>query len=161
MSSYPKNSCHERNVMGQAISLQGTIPKECHTTRLRVVPHFSSGNEKRVRVKITPREKLFSFPTASRLSRVGWFSHALAFRSLYYPWGKMGTTRSLLYHKSSKEFITVMKQEIWWHKESFTPESDMTRVNLTSRKREGHKEFYTPRNFTPSGMRYQRNHTLR
>ena len=30
-----------------------------------------------------------------RLSRVGWFSRALAFRSLYYPWGKMGTTRSL------------------------------------------------------------------
>ena len=24
-----------------------------------------------------------------------WFSRALAFRSLYYPWGKMGTTRSL------------------------------------------------------------------
>ena len=23
-------------------------------------------------------------------SRVGWFSQALAFRSLYYPWGKMG-----------------------------------------------------------------------
>ena len=23
-------------------------------------------------------------------SRVGWFSRALAFRSLYYPWGKMG-----------------------------------------------------------------------
>ena len=25
---------------------------------------------------------------------VGWFSRALAFRPLYYPWGKMGTTRS-------------------------------------------------------------------
>ena len=24
-----------------------------------------------------------------------WFSRALTFRSLYYPWGKMGTTRSL------------------------------------------------------------------
>ena len=31
----------------------------------------------------------------SHLSRVRWFSRALAFRSLYYPWGKMGTTRSL------------------------------------------------------------------
>ena len=31
----------------------------------------------------------------SRLSRLTWFSRALAFRSLYYPWGKMGT-RSLL-----------------------------------------------------------------
>ena len=38
----------------------------------------------------------FSLSTASRLSRVGWFSHALAFRSLYYPWGKMRTTRSLI-----------------------------------------------------------------
>ena len=37
----------------------------------------------------------FSLPTASRLSRVGWFSRALAFRSLYNPWEKMGTTRSL------------------------------------------------------------------
>ena len=31
----------------------------------------------------------------SRFARVGWFSRALAFRSLYHPWGKMGTTRSL------------------------------------------------------------------
>ena len=28
-------------------------------------------------------------------SRVGWFSRTHAFRSLYYPWGKMVTTRSL------------------------------------------------------------------
>ena len=33
-------------------------------------------------------------PTREK-ARVGWFSRALAFRSLYYPWGKMGTTRSL------------------------------------------------------------------
>ena len=32
---------------------------------------------------------------SSRFSRVGWFSRALAFRSLFYPWGKMGTTLSL------------------------------------------------------------------
>ena len=52
-------------------------------SRLRVVrPHFSSGiierAKTRQRVKITPREK-----------------GELAFRSLYYPWGKKGTTRSL------------------------------------------------------------------
>ena len=51
-------------------------------SRLRVVrPHFSSGiierAKTRQRVKITPREK-----------------GELAFRSLYYPWGKKGTTRS-------------------------------------------------------------------
>ena len=44
---------------------------------LSVVPHFS----------LSPLRVAFS--------RVGWFSRALAFRSLYYPWGKMGTTRSL------------------------------------------------------------------
>ena len=51
-------------------------------SRLRVVrPHFSSGiierAKTRQRVKITPREK-----------------GELAFRSLYYPWGKKETTRS-------------------------------------------------------------------
>ena len=71
--------------------------------RLRVVPHFSSGivqRAKRERAWKSPHarkgdtrrgeRKFFSLPTASRLSRVGWFSRALAFRSLYYPWGKMG-----------------------------------------------------------------------
>ena len=37
----------------------------------------------------------FSLPAACRLFSRGWFSRAPAFRSLYYPWGKMGTTRSL------------------------------------------------------------------
>ena len=32
----------------------------------------------------------FSLPTASRLSRLAWFSRALAFCSLDYTWGKMG-----------------------------------------------------------------------
>ena len=59
MSSYPKNSCRERNVMGQAISLQGTNPKESHTTRLRVVTHFSSGLVER-----TKRECAWKSPHA-------------------------------------------------------------------------------------------------
>ena len=29
-------------------------------------------------------------PLRVAFSRMGWFSRALAFRSLYYPWGKMG-----------------------------------------------------------------------
>ena len=37
----------------------------------------------------------FSITAASRLSLVGWFSRALAFARFYYPWGKIGTTRSL------------------------------------------------------------------
>ena len=36
----------------------------------------------------------FFLSGASRLSRV-WFSSVLTFRSLYYPWGKMGTTGSI------------------------------------------------------------------
>ena len=38
----------------------------------------------------------FSLPAASRLSRVRWFLRAVAFHSLYSPWGKTGTTRSLM-----------------------------------------------------------------
>ena len=37
----------------------------------------------------------FSLPSACRLFSRGWFSRALAFRLFFYPWGKMGTTRSL------------------------------------------------------------------
>ena len=65
--------------------------------------HFSSAlplgtfrEEERLRLSDRNSILIFSLPTASRLSRVGWFSHALAFRSLYYPWGKMRTTRSLI-----------------------------------------------------------------
>ena len=47
-------------------------------------PHFSSGIVERAK-----RERAWESPHASRLSRV-------RFRSLSYPWGKMGTTRSLI-----------------------------------------------------------------
>ena len=55
--------------------------------RLRVV-HFSSGIVER-----KERERPWKSPHARKgdtRSRVGWFSRALVFRSLYYPWGKMG-----------------------------------------------------------------------
>ena len=51
------------------------------------------------------REKFFSLTAAFRLSRVGWFSRALTFRSLYYPWGKIGTTRSLVTEDITSEMI--------------------------------------------------------
>ena len=57
---------------------------------LSVVPHFSS-------------------PPASRLSRVGWFSRALVFRPLYYPWGKMGTTRCLYLGPQSNQISKRLK----------------------------------------------------
>ena len=43
----------------------------------------------------------------NRLSLVEWFSSALAFRSLYYPWGKMGTTRSPAAARFSHIFINL------------------------------------------------------
>ena len=76
--------------------------------RLRIFPHFPSGIVERAKAsalesRLTrerrhaegreknegPQTKPFSVLAASRLSRVGWFSPALALRSLYYPWGKM------------------------------------------------------------------------
>ena len=49
--------------------------------------------ERRDAVRREKNEALSSPRVA--FSRVGWFSRALAFRSFYYPWGQMGTTRSL------------------------------------------------------------------
>ena len=51
--------------MGQAISLQGTSPKECHTTRLRVVPHSSLGLTERTKRECGenhPTREIFLFP---------------------------------------------------------------------------------------------------
>ena len=60
----------------------------------------SKASETRARVKITPRKNrrhaagreifLSLSPPRVAFSCVGWFSRALAYRSLYYPWGKMG-----------------------------------------------------------------------
>ena len=60
---------------------------------LRVVPHFSSGvaeRAKRKRAWKSPHARKGDTRRGERISRVGWFSRALAFCSLYYPWGKMG-----------------------------------------------------------------------
>ena len=78
-------------------------------SRLRVVSHFSSGIVERAK-----HERAWKSPHARKgdmrrgerkmkkvknfslslprvaFSRVGWFLRALAFRSLYYPWGQMG-----------------------------------------------------------------------
>ena len=63
--------------------------------RLRVVPHFSSWiaeRAKRERAWKSPKKWERRDAVAPRVafSRVGWFSHALAFRSLYYPWWQVG-----------------------------------------------------------------------
>ena len=48
--------------------------------------HF---NERAWKSPHTRKGDLRQGERTSRLSRVEWFSRALAFRSLYYPWGKM------------------------------------------------------------------------
>ena len=79
--------------MNKTIVESGWIYRLC---RLRVVPHFSSGiveRAKRERAwKSTHARKgdTFCLPPRVAFSRVGWFSRAHAFCSLYYPWGKMG-----------------------------------------------------------------------
>ena len=105
--------------------------------RLRVVPHFSSGiveRAKRERAWKSPharkgdtrrRERKmrdyrqspsfwttyahFSLsPPRVAFSRVGWFSRALAFRSLYYTWGKMGDySGSLVLPSNFGNYVTV------------------------------------------------------
>ena len=60
-------------------------------------------------MNFTPREKRETRRGAAlgcRVSpRVGWFSRTLGFHSLYYPWGKMGTTRSQSFWKFWKMFF--------------------------------------------------------
>ena len=58
----------------------------------------------------------FSLPAESRLSCVVCFSRVLAFRSLYYPWGKMGTTRSLWHSQGEKElkYQRVVLVKLWF-----------------------------------------------
>ena len=43
-----------------------------------------------LQAKENPDTNFFLSPPRVAFSRVGWFSRSLAFRSLYYPWGKMG-----------------------------------------------------------------------
>ena len=48
---------------------------------------------------------------ARSLSRVGWFSRALAFRSLDYPWGKMGTICSLPLTRQIRSQVMVLSYQ--------------------------------------------------
>ena len=78
------------------------VPNRVNNARLRVVhifPQRSRASETRARVNITPREKGEAQP-----------ARALAFHSLYYPWGKMGTTRSLN-HAGLVEKLTETSQK--------------------------------------------------
>ena len=86
--------------------------KETHWRRLidfKGYTNFTLQNQSDVTVKslgFVWSPLFFSLRAASRLSWVGWFSPALAFRSLYYPCGKMGTTRNL--HKVSKRLLRLL-----------------------------------------------------
>ena len=58
----------------------------------------------------------FSLPAKSHLSLVGWFSRMLSFCSLYYPWGRMGTTRSLWLSQEEKglRYQSVVLLKLWF-----------------------------------------------
>ena len=65
-------------------------------------------------------------------SRVGCFSRALAFHSLYYPWGKMGTTRSLAqarqlktpyFSQNKKDKIQFTQWNFNWYDSLWFPET--------------------------------------
>ena len=62
-------------------------------------PHARKGDTRRGERKMRDHRQAFELmrcshfslsPPRVAFSRVGWFSRTFAFRSLYYPWGKMG-----------------------------------------------------------------------
>ena len=63
---------------------------------MKITPHekrwHTAGREKNEALSVVPYFSLS--PPRVAFSHVGWFSHALAFPLVYYPWGKMGTTKS-------------------------------------------------------------------
>ena len=70
------------------------------------LPHVRKGDTRQ-----GERKTHFSlFPPSVSYSRVGWFSRALVYCSLYYPWGKMGNTRSL---RSSTRVVCVNGKHPW------------------------------------------------
>ena len=83
-------------VTGSILNSYTDLPFFTGHFRLPVVPHFSSEI-----VEWAKRERAWKSPHVGKgdapgrekneaFSRVGWFSRTLTFRSLYYPWGKMG-----------------------------------------------------------------------
>ena len=137
MSSYPNNSCRERNVMGQAISLQGTNPKECHTTRLRVVPHFPSGLVERTKRQCawkSPHARNF-YLSPPRLAFLVWsdFHMRLRFARSTIPEEKWGllvvyyTTRaprnlSQLWNKKFDDIRNLLLPRVTWREWILHPE---------------------------------------
>ena len=76
---YPYPSCHNSETekflwtFNRPGEYYAWVPRESRSERAWKSPHAREGT----------------------FSRVGWFSRTHAFRSLYYSWGKMVTTRSL------------------------------------------------------------------
>ena len=60
--------------------------------RFRLISHLGIISLKNLIIRC---RRLRVVPIVDIHCRARWFLRALAFRSLYYPWGKMGTTRSL------------------------------------------------------------------
>ena len=120
-----RTQCLESGIPSVGSRIQGRFPFTQTTSETTSSPHFSTEIVKRAkherewksthaRISDTRRgERKMSFSLSTRhvaFSRVGWFSRALAFRSLYYHWGKMGTIYSL---RSSTWVVCVNDKYPW------------------------------------------------
>ena len=68
--------------------------------------------------KSVQHERAWKSLHARKASRVVWFSRAFAFRSLYYPWGKIGTSRSL--------------KRVWWCLFFYFSNCSLCKVNCSA-----------------------------
>ena len=105
-ASFPRKLTNARQLPGR-VTEHACNWLSRYSARLQVVRHFSSGIVQRAKFEgawKSPharkgniqqgerkmRDPHFSiYPSRVAFSRVGWFSRALAFCSLYYPWGKI------------------------------------------------------------------------
>ena len=123
-ASFPKKLTNARQLPGRRNEYACNWLSH-YSARLQVVPHFSSGIVKQAKCESAwkspharkgdmqqgGREKwgspYFSLsPSRVAFSRVGWFSRALVFCSLYYPWGKIRDYSFLTKHRTARFIIS-------------------------------------------------------
>ena len=120
-----RTQCLESGIPSVGSRIQGRFPFTQATSSTTSSPHFSPGIVERAkqerawksthaRISKTrrgERKTHFSLSTPHvSFSRVGWFSRALTFRSLYYHWGEMGTIYCL---RSSTWVVCVNGKYPW------------------------------------------------
>ena len=73
----------------EVVLCEQAVSNESGVLQLTGTTFSDTGSPYQLTIPVQIQANSYSLPAASRRSRVGWFSRALAFRSLYYPWGKM------------------------------------------------------------------------